>query len=174
LISTKPNGASIEPNEAIYLYQLNYDSIVKYDVGLKPHRDFPNQKKMPAVKPLLSDVIDIVERQSTRKMWYNIEIKSNPKNEGFATCPPEEFVKLVSDLIIKKGIKDRVIIQSFDERPLRILHQQDSTWQLSYLLDKGSPDVDKCIANLGFVPAIYSPAFGFVSKNMVDLCHAKT
>jgi glycerophosphoryl diester phosphodiesterase len=173
LISTKPNGQEVKPNEQIYLFQLNYDSIIKYDVGIKPHKDFPSQKKIPAVKPLFADVIDMVEKQSKRKMWYNVEIKSNVKNEGVATPAPEEFVALVTNIILKKGIKDRVIIQSFDERPLRILHQQDSTWQLSYLVDKGSSDVDKNVENLGFVPAIYSPGYANVSKNMVDACHAK-
>lgn len=173
LISTKPNGEEVMPNEAIYLYQLNYDSIIKYDVGLKPHKDFPNQKKMPAIKPLLTEVIDMVEASSKRKMWYNIEIKSNPKNEGIASAPPEEFVALLTSILVEKGIKDRVIIQSFDERPLRILHQKDTSWQLSYLVDKGSADVEKCIANLGFVPAVYSPSYANVSKNVVDACHAK-
>lgn len=173
LISTKPNGDEVAPSESIYLYQLNYDSILKYDVGLKVHKDFPNQKKMAAVKPLLSDVIDIVEKTSKRKMWYNIEIKSNPKNEGIASAPPEEFIRLLTAILIEKGIKDRVIIQSFDERPLRILHQQDTNWQLSYLLDKGAEDVEKSISKLGFIPAVYSPAFANVSKNVVDACHAK-
>jgi glycerophosphoryl diester phosphodiesterase len=173
LIATKPDGQEIMANELIYLYQLNYDSIVKYDVGLKPHPSFPNQKKIAATIPLLSDVIDAIEKGSKRKMWYNIEIKSNPKIDGLATPEPEAFVNLVTNLILEKGIKERVIIQSFDVRPLKILHQKDSTWQLSYLLDKGADNLDQSIANLGFVPTIYSPAFGTVTKNLVDKCHAK-
>jgi glycerophosphoryl diester phosphodiesterase len=173
LIATKPNGQEIMANESIYLYQLNYDSIVKYDVGLKTLQYFPKQKKIAATIPLLSDVIDVIEKESSRKMWYNIEIKSNPKIDGIATPEPEEFVNLVTNLILEKGIKDRVIIQSFDVRPLRILHQKDSTWQLSYLLDRGAEDLDKSLINLGFVPTIYSPSFGNVSKNLVDKCHAK-
>lgn len=172
-ITTKPNGQEVKITEPIYLYQLNYDSIVKYDVGLKYLQNFPNQKKIAATVPLLSDVIDVVEKESNRKMWYNIEIKSNPKSDGTGTPEPEEFVTLVTNIILSKGIKDRVIIQSFDVRPLRLLHQKDSTWQLSYLLDKGAEDLEKSITYLGFTPAIYSPAYGNVSKNLVDKCHAK-
>jgi glycerophosphoryl diester phosphodiesterase len=172
-ITTKPNGEEVKLNEPIYLYQLNYDSIIKYDVGLKYLQNFPNQKKIAATIPLLSEVIDVVEKESNRKMWYNIEIKSNPKMDGLATPEIEEFVTLVTDIILSKGIKDRVIIQSFDVRPLRLLHQKDSTWQLSFLLDKGAEDLDKSITYLGFTPTVYSPAYGNVSKNLVDKCHAK-
>jgi glycerophosphoryl diester phosphodiesterase len=172
-ITTKPNGEEVKLNEPIYLYQLNYDSIIKYDVGLKYLQTFPNQKKIAATIPLLSEVIDVVEKESNRKMWYNIEIKSNPKMDGLATPEIEEFVTLVTDIILSKGIKDRAIIQSFDVRPLRLLHQKDSTWQLSFLLDKGAEDLDKSITYLGFTPTVYSPAYGNVSKNLVDKCHAK-
>jgi glycerophosphoryl diester phosphodiesterase len=172
-ITTKPNGEEVKLNEPIYLYQLNYDSIIKYDVGLKYLQSFPNQKKIAATIPLLSEVIDLVEKESNRKMWYNIEIKSNPKMDGLATPEIEEFVTLVTDIILSKGIKDRAIIQSFDVRPLRLLHQKDSTWQLSFLLDKGAEDLDKSITYLGFTPTVYSPAYGNVSKNLVDKCHAK-
>ena len=172
-IATKPNGQVVKLNEPIYLYQLNYDSIIKYDVGLKYLQNFPNQKKIAATIPLLSEVIDRVEKESNRKMSYNIEIKSNPKMDGLATPEIEEFVTLVTDIILSKGIKDRAIIQSFDVRPLRLLHQKDSTWQLSFLLDKGSEDFETSIAYLGFTPTIYSPSYGNVSKNLVDKCHAK-
>lgn len=46
-ITTKPDGSFIdEKDEKKYnLYQMSYDSIKKYDVGMKPHPRFPQQQK---------------------------------------------------------------------------------------------------------------------------------
>ena len=61
-ITTKPDGTFIKPGEAMQynIYQMNYDEVVKYDVGMKPHPRFPNQQKIKAVKPLLADLFDSI------------------------------------------------------------------------------------------------------------------
>ncbi|MFX8373914.1 hypothetical protein ABTL76_20150, partial [Acinetobacter baumannii] len=62
-ITTKPDGSFIkEEEEKNYnIYQMNYEEIAKYDVGLKLNPKFPQQRKIAALKPLLSKVIDSVE-----------------------------------------------------------------------------------------------------------------
>src|SRR5215218_1456073 len=49
-ITTTPQGTQLTKAEgaARLLYAMNYDSIKKYDVGLKPHPDFPQQQKIAA------------------------------------------------------------------------------------------------------------------------------
>ncbi|HUM66714.1 MAG TPA: glycerophosphodiester phosphodiesterase family protein [Chitinophagaceae bacterium] len=50
-ITTTPDGKSLDSKEAAkhLLYTMDYDSIKKYDVGLKPYPLFPRQKKMMLV-----------------------------------------------------------------------------------------------------------------------------
>jgi glycerophosphoryl diester phosphodiesterase len=53
-ITTKPDGSFINTtveSMEFNIYKMNYDEVVKYDVGMKPHPRFPNQQKMKVVKP---------------------------------------------------------------------------------------------------------------------------
>ncbi|MFO0414793.1 MAG: glycerophosphodiester phosphodiesterase family protein, partial [Bacteroidota bacterium] len=58
-IATKEDGKQVIHAEEknLNLFRMNYTEIQKFDVGLKPHPRFPDQKKMKVVKPLLTDVI---------------------------------------------------------------------------------------------------------------------
>ena len=46
-ITTKPGGDTVTESDerSLMLYNMNYDDIRKYDVGLKPHSRFPSQQK---------------------------------------------------------------------------------------------------------------------------------
>lgn len=175
-ITTTPAGSYLDAKEApsVRLYNMTYDSIRRYDVGLKIHPDFPRQQKIPAVKPLLSDLIDTVEAYAAgRKMLYNIEIKSKEKTDGINHPGVDEFVSAVISVLQKKGVLDRVTIQSFDPRPLMLLHQRYPNLKTSFLVDKDAGNAADQLSKLGFTPAVYSPAFATVTKEMVDLCHSR-
>src|SRR5262245_7377472 len=62
-ITTKPDGNYVTESEekSLNIFLMSYDEVKKYDVGMKPHPRFPQQKKMHVVKPLLSDLIDSVQ-----------------------------------------------------------------------------------------------------------------
>ena len=62
-ITTTPDGRTLAKGEGVkhLLYQMDYDSIMKYDVGMKPHPDFPRQKKMEAFKPMLVELLHATE-----------------------------------------------------------------------------------------------------------------
>ncbi|HVG13902.1 MAG TPA: glycerophosphodiester phosphodiesterase family protein, partial [Chitinophagaceae bacterium] len=86
-ITTAPNGKFLATEEStkLLLYGIPYDSIKKYDVGLKPHPSFPRQEKIPVSKPLLQDLLNATEAYATKKglsIRYNIEIKSKPADDG--------------------------------------------------------------------------------------------
>jgi glycerophosphoryl diester phosphodiesterase len=123
-ITTKPDGTYIGPREErkFNIYWMTYEQVKTFDIGMKPHPRFPQQKKMKAVKPLLSDVIDSVnESMKTRRRpfpYYNIETKSDPEFDGVFQPKPDEFIELLMAVIKEKGIEDLVIIQSFDFRTL--------------------------------------------------------
>jgi len=178
LITTKPDGSFIKANQVSenIIYQMTYDQLQKFDVGLKPYPVFPEQKKLAATIPTLSDLIDSVETKSNRigrKMFYNIEIKSVDGKDIIEHPVPDEFVDLVVHLIKQKNITNRTSIQSFDLRPLKVLHQKYPKVQTAYLVyGVGCSDAQKQIELLGFNPTIYSPEYKYVTQQTVDYCHA--
>lgn len=178
LITTTPSGTFLTAAEAknTLLYSMPYDSIRKYDVGLKPYPAFPRQKKLAAVKPRLADLVDASEAYAAQKgrlMQYNMEIKSIPGKDNINHPVPAEFVSLVMKVLEEKKVTGRTIIQSFDIRPLQILHKEYPEMKLSFLVDKKTGELDNNLKSLGFDPAIYSPEYSIVTKEMVDECHKR-
>lgn len=175
-ISLTPEGKNILKQEEKNhnLYKMNYVDIKKYDVGSKEYPDFPGQKKIKVYKPLLSELIDSIENyvqtKNLIKPFYNIEIKSSPKNDTIFHPVPDEFVKYVMEIINHKNLRKRVIIQSFDARPLQIIHGNYPEIKLALLVGN-LKSISKNIENLGFVPDIYSPYYKLVRKKSVRKCH---
>jgi glycerophosphoryl diester phosphodiesterase len=179
-ITTLPNGEFVlEANEKeLNIYKMPYSDVIKYDVGLKNHPRFPQQHKMKVHKPLLSDVIDSVEiyAKANHKpaLYYNIETKTTPQTDGIFHPEPKEFVDLMMRVIFEKKIENRVIIQSFDMRTLRYLHQKHPKIKTALLVeDFDKKEFLKQIEDLGFVPTIYSPAQKLVTAKLVQECKSK-
>ena len=180
-ITTKPDGSFINTTvESMQynIYKMDYEEVKTYDVGMKPNPRFPQQQKMKAVKPLLSDLIDSVENYLTKKnlprVQYNIETKSLPAGDNKYHPLPAEFVELLMAVIKEKKIEERVIIQSFDLRSLQYLHEKFPTIKTSLLIeDSEEKDFEGQLKALGFTPTIYSPNQTMVDEDMVKLCHEK-
>ncbi len=177
-ITTKPDGSFIEEkDERDYnMYQMNYGSVLTYDVGMKPHPRFPNQEKVKAVKPLLTDVFDAVkEYMMTRRKpfpFYNIETKCLPATDNVYHPKPAEFVELLMKVIMEKQVEDMVIIQSFDPRTLQYLHRHYPKMKTSLLVEANNRNsFRKQIKDLGFTPTIYSPEFSLVTDVLIRNCH---
>ncbi|QMW04542.1 glycerophosphodiester phosphodiesterase family protein [Spirosoma foliorum] len=172
----KPDGTPVTADEQknVNLYKLTYAEIKTFDVGSKPHPQFAQQQKFKAYKPLLSELIDSVETYAKAKgvplPMYNIEIKSAPAGDGIAHPEPKEFVDLVLAVCQKKQLGKRLTIQSFDVRPLQLIHQQFPDVALSYLT-ANAKTLDENLAILGFKPRTYSPYYKTVTPDMVKTCH---
>lgn len=179
-ITTTPEGHPLAKQEgqSRLLYNLDYDSIKKYDVGLKPHPGFPRQQKMAVHKPLLSELIRTTEAYAKQKgaapLWYNIETKSTPGGDGTKHPAPEEFVDLLVAVIQKEGIAARTIVQSFDPRTLQVVHHKYPHLKTSLLVEATEPkSLDKQLQELGFIPFVYSPNYALVTAQLVKTCHEK-
>lgn len=179
-ITTKPDGSYVDEKEekGLNIYQMTYDEVRRYDVGMKPHPRFPRQVKMKAVKPLLSDLIDSVKQymMTARRPfpYYNIETKTLPIGDGIYHPRPEEFVDRLMAVIREKGIEDHVIIQSFDFRTLHYLHQKYPSVKTAMLVEADDKrDLAQLLSDLGFTPDIYSPAWERVHEGAVRDSHAK-
>jgi glycerophosphoryl diester phosphodiesterase len=177
-ITTKPDGSFIEEKEEknYNMYLMNYDSIKKYDVGMKPHPRFGQQQKMKAEKPLLVDVFaSIKQEMMTRKRpypFFNIETKTQPATDNIYHPAPAEFVELLMKVIKENSMEDFVIIQSFDFRTLQYLHQHYPTIKTAMLIeDFDKRTLDEQIKDLGFSPTIYSPAYVLVNESLIKKCH---
>lgn len=178
-ITTTPDGNFLTKAEAAkrLLYTMPYDSIRRYDVGLKPHPDFSRQQKIAVYKPLLSELFDSTQayaRRLGRHIQYNIEIKSKPENDGKKHPPVDEFAQLVMGVIKSKGLEEEVTIQSFDPRALRAVRAGYPSMRTSLLInDPDLRSLDQQLDELGFVPEVYSPHFSRVSKTLVIKCREK-
>lgn len=177
-ISTTAEGAFISAKDerSFNMYQMDYDSIIKYDVGLKPHPRFPKQQKIKAVKPLLADIFNAVKEymMTARRPYpfFNIETKTLPAGDQLYHPGPAEFVDLLMAVITKYQMEEQVIIQSFDFRTLQYLHLRYPTIKTAMLVEAfNSSSFRKQINDLGFTPTIYSPEFSLVTADLIKNCH---
>ncbi|WP_197739858.1 glycerophosphodiester phosphodiesterase family protein [Pedobacter sp. BS3] len=177
--TTTPEGNAITAADgrSRLLYNMPYDSIRKYDVGLKQDPRFPNRKCVAAKIPLLADLITEVEAYAAskgKKMFYDMEIKSSEAGDNIKHPAPQEFVDLVMAVVRDKKITERTVIQSFDIRPLKLLKEHYPQIKLSCLVNKSNAtDVDKRLQELGFNPDFYSADYTTITADMVKTCHDK-
>lgn len=180
LFSLTPDGKTFtkEDQKNYIIYKMDYSEVRKFDVGSKPHPNFPDQQKMKTYKPLLSELIDSTEQymkqQQVEPMWYNIETKSVEGHDGEWQPAPKEFVKGLMAVLKKKKITNRVVIQSFDKRTLQELHKKYPYMKTSMLVDeKDQLGLEGNIKALGFTPFVYSPNYKLVDEALVKACKDK-
>lgn len=179
-ISTKPGGALVQEAEekSLNIFTMDYATVQTFDVGLRPHPRFPEQQKMAAQKPTLTAVFDAVKAYCTvhnRPMpFFNIETKTLPETDGIFHPEPNRFVRLLMAVIEKAKVEKLVMIQSFDFRTLKIIHEKYPAIETAALVE----DFDKIpfaqqMEKLGFTPTVYSPAQELVTPQLVKQCHER-
>jgi len=174
--ATRPDGSLVQEEDTKeYLYTMPYDSIAKYDVGLRHVDRWPGQVKMAVCKPLASELIDFAEGYAKKPVNYNIEIKSWP-GEGEGTLWPEYhvFCDTCIPLLLSKQLGDRLIVQCFDTRALNYMHATWPELTLSYLTeDYDGGDIEALLGKLDFVPQWWSPESSVVTPENVSWCHER-
>jgi glycerophosphoryl diester phosphodiesterase len=177
-ICSTPDGKPVtSANKENYkIYNLTYEEIKQFDCGLRGNPKFTEQKKLAAYKPLLTDVIDevekIIQQNHLTPVQYNIETKSTPEGDDVYHPKPDVFAKMLYDLLKQKNILSKCIIQSFDPRTLKVIHQIDTIVSTALLV----ADIDsfeKNVEQLGFTPTIYSPNLILVTEKMIEKCHKR-
>jgi glycerophosphoryl diester phosphodiesterase len=177
-ITTGPDGKYVTEQDErnLNIYKMTYAQTQTFDVGLKPHPRFPNQKRLKATKPLLREVIENVEAyhklNGGRTVFYNIETKTQPTTDGSYHPSPGDFVHTLMNVINSANISDRVIIQSFDFRTLQVLHKRYPAVKTAALVeDFDKRPLEEHLKALGFRPTIYSPHYSLVNKELIGKCH---
>ena len=117
---------------------LSFAQLRTMDVGrIDPQSDysrrFAHQLAMDGVPmPALAEVFDLVRRNGNSQVRFNIETKLSPLFPEEAP-QPAEFVAKLLDCIATANFVDRVTIQSFDWRVLRLAREQAPAVAVSYL-----------------------------------------
>jgi glycerophosphoryl diester phosphodiesterase len=152
------------PNLAIH--QLTLEELRRFDCGALKNPLFPKQKPVPGTRiPTLDDVLALGSRG---RFEFNIETKISPKHPELAP-PPEEFARLVLDVVKKRNLVSRVILQSFDFRTLRAMKTLAPSMRLSALYE-GTPRSFVEIAKEAGA-GIVSPRYNLVTKAEIDAAH---
>lgn len=179
-ITTKPDGTYVTEKEekGLNIYAMDYDEVIRYDIGLKPHPRFIEQQKVAAFKPKLEEVFDAVKKWCATKKksipFFNIETKCLPLTDNIYHPKPEIFVELLMDIIKENKMEQYVTIQSFDFRSLQYLHKQYPTIATAMLIeDNDKRSIERQLVDLGYTPTIYSPHYSLVNEALVTICKAK-
>jgi glycerophosphoryl diester phosphodiesterase len=171
---TKPNNSKVSFLRRKNLYRMNYADILLYDCGIRGNPDFPQQKKIASYKPLLSEIIEKVEAalQNTSMPLpiYIIEIKSSWITDNKLHPPPEVYVQLLLNELKPFNINNRIIIQSFDMRPLNVIHKVNPTFKLGMLV-RSPRFIRRRLKALDFVPQTCGTFYKLTSERWVKRIH---
>ncbi|HEY4371444.1 MAG TPA: glycerophosphodiester phosphodiesterase [Burkholderiales bacterium] len=111
------------------IHDLDYAELATYNVGmLKPGTpyaaQFPQQvgRAQEAI-PRLADLFELVQKRRDTHVRFNIETKLTPDHPD-DTVAPEAMVSALLKVIDQYGMQERVSIQSFDWRTLKLVQRQ--------------------------------------------------
>ena len=178
-ISTAPDGKPVPKGSKINLYEMAYTDIKKYDVGTRGNAAFAEQQKMPAHKPLLAEVIKVVEdyrkKHKLAAFGYNIELKSEADEYDKWQPQPAVFCDLVYKILATNTLFERVTVQSFDFNILKHWKKQTDAGAYKKVaisaLVSNLEGIEKNIENLGFKPDVYSPYYKLLNTEKVKQLH---
>lgn len=177
--TTMPDGAEIPTaSRADYtFYKMDYSRIRQFVIGEKPYPEFPQQQRIKSYAPLLSEMIDSVETYTKAHhlapVFYLLEIKSSAKTDGTEQPAPEEYIDKLMAVKNMLPLGNRLIIQSFDARPLQVLHRRYPAITLGFLTYDKEVNPAKQLDLLGFTPQFYNPFYQFTTPALLTLCHSR-
>ncbi len=145
-LARAPGGSYVPPPGTPFV-KLTLAQVRRYDVGrIRPGSAyaarFPEQLPVPGTRiPTLAEVFALVRRSGDRHVRLNIETKIDPRHPE-ESPDPEHFVALVLDLLRREGFTERVLIQSFDWRTLRLVQQRSPAIPTVYLTEEHEADAN--------------------------------
>jgi len=155
------------PQEKAVIHQLTLAEVKQWDCGAKQNPAFPKQQAVPGTRmPTLEEVFALAPKG---KFLFNIETKSFPDRPEL-TPPPEEFARMVLDLVRKHRLETRVVLQSFDFRTLLAMKKLAPEIALSALYEGAPKDFVTIAKEAG--AGIVSPTFRLVTPEQVRAAHA--
>lgn len=179
IISSHPEAKNLtEDNEKEFnLFDMPYEEIRSWDVGLKRHPLFPEQVPTSTYKPLLSEVILEVENYVAEKnipaVNYSIELKCFEHTEGEFHPAPGAFADKVIEVIKSKNIDHLTVIQAFDKRVIEHLKTSYPEVKCSFLYPKEGESWKIALDEmLAYDIEVFGPNFEIVTAEMVEYAHS--
>lgn len=126
-------------NTVIYVNDLTLSQLQSYYMG--PPRPatlyaflFPQQRIVGKVRmPTLEDAVATMDRYSSSPVYWQLEIKTNPTNPKLSDY--KAITTKLVDFLQAHHMVDRVEVQAFDWRALRLIHQLNPKIHTAALLD---------------------------------------
>jgi glycerophosphoryl diester phosphodiesterase len=148
--------------------ELTLKELKQWDCGAKPNPAFPKQKAKPGTRvPTLDEVFALAARYP--RIEFNVETKIFPAKPEL-TPTPERFTELVLQAIRRHKLEQRVILQSFDFRTLRVMGRLAPEIRLSALLAMPMQDFVASAKEAG--ATIVSPNLRLVTPEKVAAARA--
>ncbi len=177
-LSIDPDGNPVTKEDELNhnIYKMDYETVMKYDVGSLSDERYPERENLRTFKPLFTDVVNKAQHYAftfqVEEPDYNIEIKRNPEYDEKFHPTGMEFASLVLDKVKELNIQNNTIIQSFDIESLQIVKAKNPDIRLALLIENQKSVADNITA-LGFKPDIYSCYFKLLKAEDITYCHNK-
>ena len=168
-----PPEAEMDREFPFHFGWMSYADIVQWECGNRQNPRFPEQEPQPACKPLLEEILsksDALADSLGMAVAYNIELKARPDWDGMYQPAPSMALPKVLEVFRSSGAMDRISLQSFDDRVLRLAKEHAPGLALVQLVED-NPDAFAAIDSLGFQPDVYSPYFKLLSAQTVAQLH---
>lgn len=154
------------PNPPAPVRQLTLSEVRDYDCGSQKNPEFPRQRAVPGTRiPTLDEVLALAPRGN---FHFNIEIKMYPRRPEYSPSP-EKFAGLVLDAIRRHKLEKRVVVQSFDFRPLHAMKKLAPEIPLAALYS-GEPKDFVAIAKEAGAGTV-APQYNLVTGEQVKNAH---
>jgi glycerophosphoryl diester phosphodiesterase len=115
------------------LAQLQAYDVGRMDPSSEYARGFAQQQPRDGQRiPTLAALFALVRERGADKVRFDIETKIFP-DRPHATLEPSEFLDILLPVIQQAGMTERVMIQSFDWRSLRLVQQRAPAIETVYL-----------------------------------------
>ncbi len=176
-ICTHPDGRKVTEDEEkrLRIYAMSDEEVSGFDCGSRGHADFPRQQTMPVSKPLLGDVLRAVEAHPSASgrvpVRFNIEIKSRPEGDRLFHPEVREYANILYRVLQEFDVLERTTVQSFDPRALEAMHRLDPQVSTAWLISNPFGFREN-LAQLSFIPDIYSPDYELVDQELIRAAHA--
>jgi len=157
------------------IYSLSWNELRQMTTGDKFDPKFPNSKRVKSHVPMVTELIDSVEaychRRHIQPVKYTIEIKSSKSSDNVLSPEYKVFTDLCMKALNSRSLGSRLLLQSFDLRTLRYVHEKWPNVHLLYLTEKESGTYQQAIKALGFKPFAISDDSPYTDKAFVEAAH---
>ena len=155
------------PASKAAIRDLTLAQVKQWDCGAIRNPAFHTQQPVPGARiPALDEVFALASKGS---FGFNIETKIQAQHPELAPAP-EEFARLVLEIIRRHHLEQRVILQSFDYRTLIAMKKLAPEIRRAALYDREPKDF-VAIAREAEA-SIVSPIFQLVTPERVRAAHA--